>query len=97
MIDWTATEGTPFPLGATWVEKNSAWNFAVYSKDAESVTLLLYADEADGQGFESGNRLAAAGSPTQAATRNLPGGRSKVPALGRGRASKRLERPPESQ
>jgi isoamylase len=41
-IDWTATEGTPFPLGATWVENASAWNFALYSKDAESVTLLLY-------------------------------------------------------
>ena len=44
MTDWTAMEGTPFPLGATWVEKASAWNFALYSKDAESVTLLLYAE-----------------------------------------------------
>ena len=44
MTDWTTTEGSPFPLGATWVEKDSAWNFALYSKDAESVTLLLYAE-----------------------------------------------------
>jgi glycogen operon protein len=44
MPDWTATEGTPFPLGATWVENDSAWNFALYSKDAENVTLLLYND-----------------------------------------------------
>jgi isoamylase len=44
MKDWTATEGTPFPLGATWVEEASAWNFALYSKDAESVTLLLYGE-----------------------------------------------------
>ncbi len=44
MQDWTATEGMPFPLGASWVEKDSAWNFALYSKDAESVTLLLYAE-----------------------------------------------------
>jgi glycogen operon protein len=43
-VDWTATEGTPFPLGATWVEKDLAWNFALYSKDAVSVTLLLYAE-----------------------------------------------------
>jgi glycogen operon protein len=43
-VDWTATEGTRFPLGASWVEKDSAWNFALYSKDAESVTLLLYAE-----------------------------------------------------
>lgn len=42
MMDWFAAEGTPFPLGATWVEEASAWNFALYSKDAESVTLLLY-------------------------------------------------------
>ena len=32
MIDWTTTEGTPFPLGASWVEKDSAWNFALYSE-----------------------------------------------------------------
>ncbi len=38
-------EGTPFPLGATWVEEAKAWNFALYSKDAEEVTLLLYAKE----------------------------------------------------
>ena len=30
-MDWTTTEGTRFPLGATWVEKDSAWNFALYS------------------------------------------------------------------
>lgn len=44
MTDWSATEGTPFPLGATWVEKALAWNFALYSEDAESVTLLLYTE-----------------------------------------------------
>ena len=42
--DWTTMEGTPFPLGATWVEEAQAWNFALYSKDAEEVTLLLYAE-----------------------------------------------------
>src|SRR5262249_38597995 len=42
--DWTTTEGTRFPLGASWVEKDSAWNFALYSKDAESVTLMLYTE-----------------------------------------------------
>ena len=44
MTDWTTTEGTSFPFGATWVESASAWNFALYSADAESVTLLLYAE-----------------------------------------------------
>jgi isoamylase len=44
MKDWTAIEGCPFPGGATWVEDAQAWNFVLYSKDAESVTLLFYAD-----------------------------------------------------
>jgi glycogen operon protein len=43
-MDWTATEGTRFPLGASWVEKDAAWNFALYSQHAESVTLLLYTE-----------------------------------------------------
>jgi isoamylase len=43
MADWTVMEGTLFPLGANWVEDARAWNFALYSKHAESVTLLLYA------------------------------------------------------
>jgi glycogen operon protein len=41
-MNWTTKEGTPFPLGATWVDEAQAWNFALYSKDAEEVTLLLY-------------------------------------------------------
>jgi len=36
-------EGTPLPLGATWIEEEQAFNFAVYAEHAESVTLLLYA------------------------------------------------------
>ena len=44
MRDWTTTEGSPFPLGANWVEKESAWNFALYSEGAEGITLLLYAE-----------------------------------------------------
>lgn len=45
MTDWTTVEGAPFPLGATWIEAAQAWNFALYSKHAESVTLLLYVAE----------------------------------------------------
>lgn len=44
MMDWIATEGSPFPLGATRLDNDDAWNFALYSKDAEGVTLLLYAE-----------------------------------------------------
>jgi glycogen operon protein len=42
---WAAREGLPFPLGATWIEKESAYNFALYSKHAEDVTLLIYAGD----------------------------------------------------
>ena len=30
------------PLGATWIEAEQAFNFAVHAEHAESVTLLLY-------------------------------------------------------
>src|SRR5271168_2820149 len=39
---WAHTEGSPFPLGVTWIETEQAFNFAVHSEHAESVTLLLY-------------------------------------------------------
>jgi isoamylase len=43
---WADVEGAPWPLGASWHERTSAWNFALYSKHAAGVTLLLYgADE----------------------------------------------------
>ena len=36
------TEGSPTPLGATWIESEQAYNFALYSKDATTVSLLVY-------------------------------------------------------
>ncbi len=42
---WASLEGVPFPLGATWIAGEDAWNFAVYSEHAERVTLLLYGEE----------------------------------------------------
>lgn len=39
---WAAVEGSPFPDGVSWVEEEQAYNFALYSEHAESVTLLLY-------------------------------------------------------
>jgi isoamylase len=39
---WEQSEGTPMPFGATWIEAEQAFNFAVHSEHAESVTLLLY-------------------------------------------------------
>src|SRR3970040_2359578 len=41
---WAAAEGLPFPLGSTRIEEEDAYNFALYSKHAESVTLLLYTE-----------------------------------------------------
>ncbi|MEZ5318104.1 MAG: isoamylase [Vicinamibacterales bacterium] len=37
-------EGTPYPLGVTWIEEEQAYNFALYSRHAERVTLLLYGE-----------------------------------------------------
>ena len=39
---WAESEGLPLPLGATWIEDEQAFNFAVYAERADSVTLLLY-------------------------------------------------------
>ena len=39
---WEQAEGSPLPLGATWMEAEQAFNFAVHAEHAESVTLLLY-------------------------------------------------------
>jgi isoamylase len=39
---WAQIEGSPLPLGATWIEDEQAFNFAVYAEHADSVTLLFY-------------------------------------------------------
>jgi pullulanase/glycogen debranching enzyme len=44
MDKWEKIEGTPWPLGMTWVKSQQEYNFALYSRHAESVTLLLYAE-----------------------------------------------------
>ncbi len=41
-VNWSHDEGAPVPLGATWIESEDAVNFALYSKHATSVTLLLF-------------------------------------------------------
>lgn len=40
--DWVATEGSPFPLGVSLLNGGDAINFALYSKNAKQVELLLY-------------------------------------------------------
>ncbi len=43
--NWYCQEGTASPLGVTWIAEDKAFNFALYSKHASEVTLLLYARE----------------------------------------------------
>src|SRR5678815_2200656 len=38
-------EGGLGPPGATWLEVEQAWNFALYSRHARGVTLLLYSEK----------------------------------------------------
>ena len=44
MNRWTAMEGSPYPLGVTFIVSERAYNFALYSKHATGITLYLYAD-----------------------------------------------------
>src|SRR5579885_1692637 len=41
-LTWEQVEGSPLPLGVTWIEEEQAFNFAVHAENAESVTLLVY-------------------------------------------------------
>ncbi|NOZ37967.1 MAG: glycogen-debranching protein [Gammaproteobacteria bacterium] len=42
MNNWEAREGSPRPLGVSFIASQQAWNFALYSKHAAAVTLHLY-------------------------------------------------------
>jgi glycogen operon protein len=42
---WERDEGSVGPLGATWLPAERAWNFALYSRYATEVTLLLYGEK----------------------------------------------------
>jgi glycogen operon protein len=42
MAHWYEADGAPQPLGVTWIAAEQAYNFAVYSRHATSVTLLLF-------------------------------------------------------
>jgi glycogen operon protein len=43
---WERSEGAPAPLGCTWLAAEQSYNFALYSRYATGVTLLIY-DDAD--------------------------------------------------
>ena len=42
-VNWQAQEGSPAPLGASFISDDRQFNFAIYSKHATRVCLLLYA------------------------------------------------------
>lgn len=41
---WDRLNGSPHPLGCTWIADENAYNFALYSKHATKVTLLFYSE-----------------------------------------------------
>ena len=41
---WFSREGSPAPLGPCFLPAEDAWNFALFSKNATGLTLLLYSD-----------------------------------------------------
>jgi glycogen operon protein len=45
MSRWESAEGSPIPLGASWIESENAYNFAIYSKHAEKVALVFFGDD----------------------------------------------------
>jgi glycogen operon protein len=44
VCEYEKSNGSPWPPGATWLESRKAYNFALYSSQAGSVTLLLYTE-----------------------------------------------------
>ena len=45
MASWSQIEGSPAPLGVTWLESQQCFNFALFSRHATNVTLLLYTSD----------------------------------------------------
>ncbi len=50
---WESVEGTPHPLGVSWVVHQQAWNFALYSRHATDVRLLLFSDDPTSPAFST--------------------------------------------
>ncbi|QDT20281.1 glycogen debranching protein [Gimesia chilikensis] len=43
--EWERFEGTPAPLGASWINSEQAYNFAIDAVNASRVTLLLFREQ----------------------------------------------------
>lgn len=44
MLRWFSTDGSPLPMGQVYIAEEDAYNFALYSRQAERVQLLLFGD-----------------------------------------------------
>jgi pullulanase/glycogen debranching enzyme len=47
MTSWATAEGLPYPLGVSWCADDGAYNFALYSKHATAVRLLLFGEDVE--------------------------------------------------
>ncbi len=45
MSIWAAAEGAILSLGSTWIEEERAYNFSLYARHADGVTLLLFRED----------------------------------------------------
>jgi isoamylase len=41
-VSWSTLEGTPLPLGVTWIARDQAYNFAVFARHAVTIELVLF-------------------------------------------------------
>ncbi len=41
---WEVSEGSPFPLGVSWIEQDHSYNFALYTKHATGLVLEFFDD-----------------------------------------------------
>ena len=44
-VNWAAAEGAILSLGSTWIEEERAYNFSLYARHADGVTLLLFRED----------------------------------------------------
>ncbi|HEY7304892.1 MAG TPA: isoamylase [Bryobacteraceae bacterium] len=44
-VRWSSAEGSPYPLGAIWIDEEQAFNFSIYSSSAWRARLLLFSAE----------------------------------------------------
>ena len=44
-LRWTSIAGSPNPPGASWVQKQQACNFSLYSRHAEQCGSLLFRED----------------------------------------------------